>query len=176
VSKDSLEVIVEKLLEQVIPLGEERARKKSYTSNTSSQPPIKKFVPSSSFGPKVDYDGHYTKDVIMTVMEMCSRDSYANVIDFEWYNGVLVDLLSVPAPGCGEVISGQLIELVVRVPSVRQHCVDILSQVVLEEAHLDSDAVTEVYRSEALGGVSWILGEFSWYSLVNLILYFQYIT
>lgn len=50
----------------------------------------------------------YKRAVIKRIVEMCSRDMYANVGDFEWYLDVLVQLIRyaplvpIPAPGIGE--------------------------------------------------------------------------
>ncbi|GAB7359476.1 hypothetical protein MBLNU230_g6122t1 [Neophaeotheca triangularis] len=67
----------------------------------------------------------YRASVIERILEMCSRDTYANMSDFEWYIGILVDLVKqCPAsPAAGRTISdsigAELLNVAVRVKAVR---------------------------------------------------------
>jgi len=75
----------------------------------------------------------YRQSVIERILEMCSKDSYANLDDFEWYVGVLVELVrqcpsSSPSGGFGsqnqmksmsDRIGDELLNVAVRVKGVR---------------------------------------------------------
>jgi AP-3 complex subunit delta-1 len=63
----------------------------------------------------------YRVQVIKKVLELCSKDTYSLLPDFEWYTGVLVELVTL-ANGADEVaadIGDQLRNVAIRVKSLR---------------------------------------------------------
>ena len=50
-------------------------------------------------------DAAYRREVVSKIIMVCSKDTYANVSDFEWYINVLSDLVHVA--GLGLEISWQ---------------------------------------------------------------------
>ncbi|KAG8971343.1 AP-3 complex subunit delta [Tulasnella sp. 425] len=104
----------------------------------------------------------YRLDVSRRVLDMCSRDLYDNVEDFEWYLTVLVDLSYVARVPIGEEIRDQLLDVVARVRSVRPFAVRLMAKLLDEEAPgADSDCCVEVYWAAAF-----ICGE-HWSDLSN---------
>ncbi|KAF2168906.1 hypothetical protein M409DRAFT_65261 [Zasmidium cellare ATCC 36951] len=72
----------------------------------------------------------YRASVIERILEMCSRDTYANMNDFEWYIGVLLELVKqcpssstgkfgASQTGIADTIGSELLNVAVRVKAVR---------------------------------------------------------
>lgn len=122
----------------------------------------------------------YRVTVIRRILEMCSRDTYANITDFDWYIDVLVQLVRVsPATKAeteledeedvedsddvGHGIGRQLQNVAVRVKSVRAETVDAAQSLVMV------DRRDQMFPSSGNGGLSvleyagWIVGEYAGY-------------
>lgn len=120
----------------------------------------------------------YRVTVIRRILEMCSRDTYANVTDFEWYIDVLVQLVRVsPATKAsseaddvedveesddvGHGIGRQLQNVAVRVKSARAEAVDAAQSLVFV------DRRDQMFPSSGNGGFSvleyaaWVVGEYA---------------
>jgi AP-3 complex subunit delta-1 len=87
-------------------------------------------LPSSNSGPTTSYSSPstllepaYRNDIINRIIYICSQNSYSNITNFEWYIAVLVDLTYVGGVKVGEVLTQQIMDVGVRVKSVRQYCV-----------------------------------------------------
>jgi AP-3 complex subunit delta len=65
----------------------------------------------------------YRTDIIHRIIYVCSQNSYANITSFEWYVAVLVDLTYVAGVKVGDLLKNQLMDVGVRVKSVRAYCV-----------------------------------------------------
>ena len=65
----------------------------------------------------------YRADIIHRIIYICSQNAYANVTNFEWYVAVLVDLTYVAGVKVGDLLTSQLMDVCVRVKSVRNYCV-----------------------------------------------------
>jgi AP-3 complex subunit delta-1 len=122
----------------------------------------------------------YRINVIRRVLEMCSRDTYANITDFEWYIDVLVQLVRVSpatkstsaaeyddetdyADDIGRGIGRELQNVAVRVKSARSEAVDAAQSLVLV------DRRDQMFPSSGNGGqgvleyAGWLVGEYANY-------------
>ena len=115
----------------------------------------------------------YQLTVIDWILEMCGRDSFANIDNFEWYIHILVDLLQlVPRistrlqagelEGAGRDVSTKIgIELrniAVRVPSVRSSAVQVAESLLATVAgHISPFSPSQ----RALTYAAWIAGEYT---------------
>jgi AP-3 complex subunit delta-1 len=120
----------------------------------------------------------YRITVIRRILEMCSKDTYANITDFEWYIDVLVQLVRVsPATKSSSEaedvedleesddvshgIGRELQNVAVRVKSVRSEAVDAAQSLVL------IDRRDQMFPASGNGGLSvleyagWIVGEYA---------------
>lgn len=120
----------------------------------------------------------YRCNVIQRILEMCSRDTYHNITDFEWYIDVLVQLVRVsPATrmssmtdetdeevqsddiGCG--IGRELQNVAIRVRSLRPEAVDAAQSLVLV------DRREQMFPASGNGGqgvlecAGWLVGEYA---------------
>lgn len=121
----------------------------------------------------------YRINVIRRVLEMCSRDTYSNITDFEWYIDVLVQLVRVsPATkptvaeeegdfdqsdDIGRGIGRELQNVAIRVKSVRPEAVDAAQSLIFV------DLRDQMFPSSGNGGqgvleyAGWLVGEFASY-------------
>ncbi|KAJ4380054.1 AP-3 complex subunit delta [Didymella sp. IMI 355093] len=122
----------------------------------------------------------YRTNVIRRILEMCSRDTYSNVTDFEWYIDVLTQLVRVsPAAkhaaisadeedsehsdDVGAGIGHELQNVAVRVRSVRHEAVDAAQSLVLV------DRRDRMFPASGNGGqgvleyAGWLVGEYATY-------------
>ncbi|KAF2733738.1 Adaptor protein complex AP-3 delta subunit [Polyplosphaeria fusca] len=120
----------------------------------------------------------YRVNVVRRVLEMCSRDTYANITDFDWYIDVLVQLVRVsPATkaasaleddndghqcdDAGRRIGRELENVAVRVKSVRSEAVEAAQSLVL------IDRKDQMFPASGNGGqgvlecAGWLVGEFA---------------
>jgi AP-3 complex subunit delta-1 len=122
----------------------------------------------------------YRISVIRRILEMCSRDTYSNISDFEWYIDVLTQLVRVsPATKATSVveeedelehsddtgggIGHELQNVAIRVKSVRPEAVDAAQSLVLV------DRRDQMFPASGNGGQGvleysgWLVGEFATY-------------
>ncbi|KAI0123107.1 adaptin N terminal region-domain-containing protein [Xylariales sp. AK1849] len=120
----------------------------------------------------------YRIDVINRILSMCSQDNYANLTDFEWYIDVLIQLVrTAPLPrpvsdmdslsasgksNVGDVserIGDELRTITVKVPAIRQACVEA-AEVIMGQFSRDTP-IGHPIVSGVLKSVAFIIGEFA---------------
>lgn len=101
-------------------------------------------------------DIRYRDLIIEKVIIMCSFKKFKYVTNFAWYISILVDLAYMKGSKHGKEISNQLLDVVIRVPDVRQYAVETVTPLLSDSAFLDGTALPEV-----LCAASWIVGEYS---------------
>lgn len=118
----------------------------------------------------------YRVDVIGRVLYMCSKDNYTNILDFDWYIDVLIQLVRVtPIPrsfeadstsammsrsaaDISEKIGDELRTVAVKVKAMRSAVVRAAEEIL---AQLIADTPNgHQISSGALKSVTWILGEY----------------
>jgi AP-3 complex subunit delta-1 len=62
----------------------------------------------------------FRNQIITTVIEICSRDDYKLVTNFDWYISVLLDFVTESGFTCYKIVADQFLDLALRVPSTRQ--------------------------------------------------------
>ncbi len=101
------------------------------------------------------YKDHLIEKIILT----CSKDNYANIANFKWYLEILISLTQVKSAAHGKLIAAQLIDVLIRVKSIRdygvQEMIKLLSSPQLQTESSETSAVFEVLYAAA-----WLTGEF----------------
>eukprot|EP00596_Hydrurales_sp_CCMP1899_P000436 CAMPEP_0119039688 /NCGR_PEP_ID=MMETSP1177-20130426/9301_1 /TAXON_ID=2985 /ORGANISM="Ochromonas sp, Strain CCMP1899" /LENGTH=993 /DNA_ID=CAMNT_0007003873 /DNA_START=91 /DNA_END=3072 /DNA_ORIENTATION=+ len=110
-------------------------------------------------------EGVYRDELISKILFMCSNDKYGLVTDFAWYASVLLDLAVMQGSRHGQAVSDQLIEISLRVDTVRPYAVESLLSMLLTDSLILGQARQTV--SEVLKAAAWIVGEYS--GIVSLI-------
>lgn len=96
------------------------------------------------------------------LLDIISRDTYANVTDFEWVVSVIVDVAYVSHVEVGPQIRDMLLDVVGRVKSVRGYAVRVLEKVIGDD-DLRERASESLNSCEAglLEAAVWICGEYA---------------
>lgn len=117
----------------------------------------------------------YRVDVIGRILHMCSKDNYANIVDFDWYIDVLTQLVRMAPTSrvvdaeqqsslraqadVSERIGDEIRNVAVKVRAMRATAVRA-SEIILAQQNADTPTGHSV-SSRALKSVAWILGEYS---------------
>ncbi|KAI0005534.1 adaptin N terminal region-domain-containing protein [Russula compacta] len=100
----------------------------------------------------------YRLALVQRLLTMCSYDTYDNVVDFQWYLSVLLDLTYVASVKVGQQIKDQLVDIVARVRGVKRWAVELMTRLVRDDAFL-ANAQEEGSCAEVLWAAAWICGE-----------------
>ncbi|KAF2134057.1 Adaptor protein complex AP-3 delta subunit [Dothidotthia symphoricarpi CBS 119687] len=148
------------------------------SDDSDAEESLRQHEQNSSQPPPLPED--YRISVIRRVLDMCSRDTYSNITDFEWYIDVLVQLVRVsPATrntstaeedgelehsdDVGRSIGHELRNVAVRVKSVRPEVIDAAQNLVLV------DRRDQMFPASGNGGqgvleyAGWLVGEYATY-------------
>lgn len=99
----------------------------------------------------------YRDELLLKVIEICSQGSYQHVTNFEWYLTVLVELIQLEVGSKhGSVIAEQLLDVTIRVESVRKFSVNEMASLI--DSFPCSSQTSTMY--EVLYAAAWIIGEF----------------
>ncbi|VDN04837.1 unnamed protein product [Thelazia callipaeda] len=107
-------------------------------------------------------EGSYYRDELLSrIIAICSYNNYQYITNFEWYISVLVELTKVEGTKHGSVIAGQMLDVSVRVQSIRHFAVSQMA-LLIENAHilLAGSAQHRSSMCEVLLAAAWICGEY----------------
>ena len=104
-------------------------------------------------------EGAYRDEIIAKILFMCSKDKYALVTDFAWYLSVLLALAVMQGGKHGQQVADQLIEISLRVDTVRHYAVESMLSMLMDDKLILGGARATV--SEVLKAAAWIVGEYS---------------
>lgn len=90
---------------------------------------------------------------------MCSKEKFVLVTDFAWYTSVLLDLAVMQGSKHGKEVADQLIEIALRVDTVRPYAVEAMLSMLLNDTLILGQARSTV--SEVLKAAAWIIGEYT---------------
>ncbi|KAJ2745715.1 AP-3 complex subunit delta [Coemansia sp. BCRC 34301] len=110
-------------------------------------------------GPGPADNPEYRMLVVEAIVDMCARQSYANLSNFEWYVAVLVDLVYMAGVDAGSLLSEKLLDVTVRVRQVREFSVRLMRQM-LSDRQLVSRASSSSSAAKVLCTAAYILGEY----------------
>ncbi|KAG0645248.1 Delta-adaptin [Hyphodiscus hymeniophilus] len=120
----------------------------------------------------------YKMDVINRILEMCSSNNYGNLVDFDWYIDILIQLVrNAPVPSLGRPlhdsdpgsqdlstdvsgkIGDELRAVAVKVKAVRPQAARAAESILISTCN---DSTTQLNAgSAALRAIAWIVGEFA---------------
>ena len=121
----------------------------------------------------------YRAKIIRQVLDVCSKDSYANVPDFEWYIDVLVELVRLapntassqldggegfsaqPSQDIGTAIGLDLQNVAVRVSSVRPYATRAAASLVSSQQRQLHFSGASIGSQGVLAYAAWIVGEYA---------------
>ncbi|KAG0560009.1 hypothetical protein KC19_10G147100 [Ceratodon purpureus] len=100
-------------------------------------------------------DASFCNELVSSILQTCSRARYELVSDFGWYVSVLADIARIPHGEHGDEVGRQLVDIALRVESVRTDVVKASRGLLLDPALLGRPALQGV-----LCAAAWIVGEF----------------
>jgi AP-3 complex subunit delta-1 len=99
----------------------------------------------------------YRDELLFKIIEICSQGSYQHVTNFEWYLTVLVELIQLETSSKhGNVIAEQLLDVTIRVESVREFSVREMSALLDTFPKMSQSSTMH----EVLYAAAYIVGEF----------------
>jgi AP-3 complex subunit delta-1 len=135
---------------------------------------------------------HYRDELLSKIIEICSQNDYQHITNFEWltlsfitkkyilylyrYISILVELTRLEGTKHGSLISLQVLDVAVRVESIRQFACNQMVNVILffslkinesfqaillENAHVFILGSNSTSVAEVLYAAAWVCGEFS---------------
>jgi AP-3 complex subunit delta-1 len=88
--------------------------------------------------------GEYRDQVVATILQICSKDKYALVIDFPWYVSILVRLLTLEGSREGQTVAAHLVDVALRVKDVRAYVVHSMLPYFLDRCLVQERARSDV--------------------------------
>ncbi|KAI8818917.1 adaptor-related protein complex 3 delta 1 subunit [Fimicolochytrium jonesii] len=150
VTQSNLMQIVRKLMGQVLTVPKHQQQR---------SPPAASFPPPS-LAPSI-LDASDRTRVLTRIIDICSKDTYANITDFEWYLTTLVDMVRLTrGVDVGNAVAQQLVNVTVRVPEVREFAVAAMRDLLMDDTLLLSATQLEKNNAAVLWAAAWICGEF----------------
>ncbi|VDP83728.1 unnamed protein product [Echinostoma caproni] len=107
---------------------------------------------------------HYRNELVSKLVHLCSQDNYHYVTSFEWYISVLVELARTEGVRNGTLLSDQLMDVAIRVPSVRTFCVEQMA--ILLNVCASTTTTLNAHQNAlhvVVHAASWICGEYAKY-------------
>ncbi|KAF9566934.1 Ap3d1 protein [Agrocybe pediades] len=155
VNRSNLQSIVQQLLSHLVrdPASALPTATQSLAQNSGVTPPANPNSLSPSQSPA------YRLTLGQRILSLCSRSTYENVSNFEWYLSVLVDLAHVANVDIGSEIRDQLVDVVGRVRGARRYAVKLMYTLLADDTMI-KNAGEEGSCSEVLWAAAWICGEY----------------
>ncbi|KAI9505544.1 Clathrin/coatomer adaptor, adaptin-like protein, partial [Coemansia spiralis] len=101
----------------------------------------------------------YRLAAIEAIVDMCTRNSYSNLANFEWYVATLVDLVYVAGVDVGKLLSAKLLDVTVRVRQVREFSIK-MGRSLLSDSQLMSQIAADSSQAPIVTTAAYILGEY----------------
>lgn len=105
-------------------------------------------------------EGSYRDFLVRNVINMCSSDNYSRIVDFEWYVCLLAQLAGMQSTENASLIAQQLMDISIRVKSVRAFAVEACSTMV-GDSKLMIQSSEPVNSCDILIAAAYIVGEFA---------------
>lgn len=173
VSEDNIVTVIARLLVQLIPYDEQQARLDDMNDllvddyheegekETDKLDEVEEVNYPYKTQKAVDISPKYKLRVVEKIIEICSMKSYQNIPNFDWYLGVLKDVIRLNTdskiPVIDAMISEQLIDMSIRVPSIRAALVETCINLCFG-AEMSEDDIIKF--NKGLKGCIWIIGEY----------------
>jgi AP-3 complex subunit delta-1 len=182
VDSGSLQLVVNRLLDQL--------RRASMSANEAIQSARAETEDASEGSPTdgtgadtlVLWPSDYQTEVVHRILDLCSQNNYSEIVDFEWYVAVLVQLVGLIPPSEPEEIADQdsmtnsrmnaalrigteIRNVAVRVKGVRLEATRAAESLIFVDTRSHFFPTGSTIGDGVLGPVAWVLGEYAEYLL-----------
>jgi AP-3 complex subunit delta-1 len=110
-------------------------------------------------------EGAYRDEIISKILLMCRQEKYSLISDFAWYISILMQLAVMQGSQHGGEVAAQLMEISLRVESVRPCAVEAMLTLLIDDRDIMGQARSTV--CEVMRAAAWVLGEYS--DIISLI-------
>ncbi|KAL4794131.1 adaptin N terminal region-domain-containing protein [Aspergillus venezuelensis] len=177
VTKDNLQFIVERLVEQLQGSRQTAAAK-------GADPERGPFTEFGNYAqedaPRKDKEAFnlpndYRVEVLHRVLDICSNDNYSRMADFEWYLDVLIRLVKHLPPRIDQIqgndtksdpagrIGLEMQNIAVRVKNVRMEATKAAEFLLMIDNRQSVPANLSFVKDTMLGPLAWVVGEYAEY-------------
>ncbi|KAI8373125.1 adaptin N terminal region-domain-containing protein [Radiomyces spectabilis] len=104
-------------------------------------------------------DPVYRTDIVNRILFICGQNQYHNITNFEWYISVLVGMIYTSGVSVGESLKHHLMDVAVRVKSVREYAVKEMFRLLGDKQTLET-AKRRDSNIEVLAAAAWVCGEY----------------
>ncbi|KAJ5252488.1 hypothetical protein N7489_002898 [Penicillium chrysogenum] len=174
VSSDTLQPVVNRLLNQLQQASAPAAELVD-TPQTSESPKVPTLWPND-----------YQIEVVHRILDLCSQNNYSEIVDFEWYVAVLVQLVGLLPPSEGEDdwshwkeqeampnlrmntalrIGTEIRNVAVRVKGVRMEATRAAESLIFVDNRSTFFPSGSTIGDGVLGPIAWVVGEYAEYLL-----------
>lgn len=186
VSSDNLQSIVNRLVKQLrnapILSREDEipspvATRIEPAADPDDEDPAEKLTPVKIGSDLPPLPSEYRQEVITRILDMSSRETYANISDFEWYLDILVQLVKLVPYRSSKTddqitsksndshiahqIGSQMLDIAVRVKSLRMEATRAAESLISLQSRPSLFPATGDGADGVLQPVSWVVGEFA---------------
>jgi AP-3 complex subunit delta-1 len=185
INSENIVAIIDKLLQQIrtIPVSKNFSGKDVEGSlyhvepvaDSDGEDPTETLKPDrASRDEVVPLPHEYCISVIESIIDMCSRDTYSNILDFNWYLDILLELVgkipqdamppnALQRDALPRHIGAELRNVAVRVISVRAHAVSSAASLLEVSGGMTWPTAQTPGTSSILAYAAWIVGEYADY-------------
>ncbi|KAJ5591769.1 uncharacterized protein N7459_002138 [Penicillium hispanicum] len=184
VMSDTLQLFVDRLMEQLRVASSRDTHDVEVLSDQSAIDGSEGRRMSSTTEAALTAPNDYRTEVIHRILDICSQNNYSSVIDFEWYVGILVQLVGLlppsdaafdfqPDPGqegpantraaAALRIGSEIRNVAVRVKGVRPEATRAAESLLLLDNRSNYFPVVTNIGHDVLGPVAWVAGEYAEY-------------
>ncbi|KAJ5919016.1 hypothetical protein N7466_009959 [Penicillium verhagenii] len=188
VTSDSLQSVVNRLVGQLQLAVSEDGPDPEVTSGPLDTDDFEGSKGSNNVMDTPSMPNNYRSEVIHHILDICSQSNYSNVVDFEWYVGILIQLVRLLPPsdtldpipdhstggqegfiGTGwratvaSRIGSEMRSIAVRVKGVRLEATQAAESLLLIDNRLLLFPASSNVGIDVLGPVAWVVGEYADY-------------
>jgi len=153
-NRENLQSIVQQLLAHMVP--EQTA---SGSTNAAQSLTQHQDTATTSQSTSPSKSNAYRLVLAQRIIQICERNLYENINNFDWYISVLVDLTYVANVNIGADVRDQLVDVAARVRGARRYAVQLMHSLLMDES-LVRGAHDEGSCVEVLWAAAWICGEY----------------
>ncbi|KAJ6006569.1 hypothetical protein N7451_004513 [Penicillium sp. IBT 35674x] len=183
VTSDTLQAVVNRLFSQ-LQLASSRDSPDSGAASVPDDEESENWKGSSGVMDALNMPNDYRSEVIHRILDICSQNNYSDVVDFEWYVGILVQLIRLlppsevhdygpdPSTGGPEGSTGgratvasrigyEIRSIAVRVKGVRLEATRAAESLLLIDNRSMLFPASSNVGDDVLGPVAWVAGEYA---------------
>ncbi|CAO1620110.1 unnamed protein product [Sympodiomycopsis kandeliae] len=162
-SRANSETIVEQLMSHLQPVKSKPAQSSSSAAAALMKRTLQNggaagVTPPADTTSSPTSSPSYRLEISRRILTIGSRDTFANIDDFEWYISTLVSLAKISGVAIGKQIRDQIMDIASRVRAIRPFVVKEMVKLLEDESFLIN---AEHDMADVLEAAAWVCGEFA---------------